>query len=100
MTRPRRKANANKTNYKATTQAFATPMTGVEAFEAGRREYRRYSGGAGGRPQRASITMRTKHGEARPHLFTKKRRRSKGRVSRSTNQYSAALNRTEDAPPA
>ena len=51
-------------------------MTGVEALEAGRRAYEAVAAGSAdatpARPERASITMRTKPDEARPHLFTPK----------------------------
>ena len=78
-----------KRTTKRTTQAFAIPTTGVEAFEAGRREYEAvaagYTGATPAAPaaatQRAPITVRAKHDEARLHFLTPKR----GRVIGSTN---------------
>jgi hypothetical protein len=67
---------------KRTTQAFAIPMTGVEAFEAGRREYEAVAagstganpGGASGRPPGAPQSRCERNmTKARPHLFTPKR---------------------------
>jgi hypothetical protein len=82
-----------KRTTKRTTQDFAIPMSGVEAFEAGRREYEAVAAGSTGAtpaapaaaPSARPITMRTKHDEARRHFFTPKRGRAKGRVIGSTN---------------
>jgi hypothetical protein len=58
---------------KRTTQTTATrPMTGAEAFEAGRRAYEAAPAGSTaaaaptGDPQRAPVTVRTQHDEAGP----------------------------------
>jgi hypothetical protein len=74
MTLARRKRHTNKTTTKRTTQTTLTrPMTGADAFEAGRRAYEAaVSGytGAGvpkGDRQRARVTVRTQYDEAGPH---------------------------------
>jgi hypothetical protein len=87
MTRlTKEKTMPTKRTTKRTTQAFATPMTGVEAFEAGRREYEAVAAGTTGdtpaapaaAPSARPITMRTKHEEARPHFLPRKEGERKG----------------------
>jgi hypothetical protein len=62
-----------KRTTKRTTQTTATrPMTGTEAFEAGRRAYEAAASGSTGAaaptgdPQRASVTVRTQYDKAGP----------------------------------
>ena len=78
-------------------------MTGVQALEAGRRAYEAVAAGSAdatpARPERASITMRTKPDEARPHLFTPEKGRSKGRVIGQQISILPPLIRLEDLHP-
>ena len=77
---PEEKSQCEETNYKANyPNLYDTDdrRRGVGSWPSRIRSCccwvrRRYSGGSLGRPERASITMRTKHDEARPHLFTPK----------------------------
>jgi hypothetical protein len=82
-----------KRTTKRTTQAFATPMTGAEAFAAGRREYETVSAGSAGATPAAPAAApsapesRCERTMTKPasHLVAPKRGRSKGRVIGPTN---------------
>jgi hypothetical protein len=76
-----------KRTKKQTTQAFATPMTGVEAIEAGRREYEAVAAETTGATPAAPRShppprqSRCERNMTRPGpIFTPKRERAKGKV--------------------
>jgi hypothetical protein len=80
-----------KRTEKRTTQAFATPMTGVEAFEAGRREYETVAVGATGATSAAPRSLPARQSRCErnmtkpgPIIYPEKRR-AKGKVIDQTN---------------